>query len=222
MQRSSKRLTTAKQGREASGLDRTKLILAVLSLLIAAGALVTYIWDHLQTRSNFLEQQRPRVSISKLEIRDPISDARKEPQTFDPGTSLRVNVVFKNRGNTTAYRLTPRYYILFGSQIQTLGAGFPAEERDGVDLDSAGEGVVTAVSLKDPYSRETARLDPRQIANWDGSTPVLLVGRFLYSDSAGTLYCTPFIDEYLPNNWANASRFGNVRPEDFCPPGSRR
>jgi len=84
-------------------------------------------------------------------------------------------------------------------------------------LDPGQDGDVTAISIKDTYSRETPLFEPSQVINWDGSNPIFVFGRITYQDTAGQKYCTPFLMHYLPGNWAYTLKLHDLSVGDLCP-----
>jgi len=196
---------------------------------ISAGLLLIYVgltlWQAISShqslmaiRDQFHQDQRPYISITKYEIMDPISGHRKEPQIFEVGKGIHVNVEFKNVGKTVAVNMIPHYHLVFGKgvidQIKTEPKDVGAQ---GASVDPGGEGSVTAISLNDTFSRETVAFNSADVMPWDGSMPVIIFGRISYQDISGTFYCNPILVQYTDRgNWANLKYFAGVSPSGLC------
>jgi hypothetical protein len=168
-------------------------------------------------RSQFQEEQRPYISFTNFFIMDMKTGQAKAVQDFDIGKPLMVNVLFKNIGKRKAINPVIHYHIVFGKNINQIKVEASDKGRYGSDLDSGKEGTVTAISLTDPYTRESVGMNPADLLNWDGSQPIVLFGRVSYKDDAGKVYCTPLLMHRLPENWANVSQFNGVSENDLCP-----
>lgn len=174
-------------------------------------------------QEQFRLDQRPYISIIKFEIMDSIVDGKpKANQAFEAGKPLIVNLNLKNVGKSSAINTIFHYHVIFGNfdkfRIEPTDKG-----KNGLVLDPGAERTVTAISVKDPYSREVAWVSADDIVNWDGSNPVMLFGRFSYEDTTGHFYCTPYTLTYLPDNpnWAYSSgmKIGGIDylVSDLCP-----
>jgi len=182
-------------------------------------------------KREFSESQRPRIVVVKLETMSFETKMAAEPEVGEP---LTVNIQYKNTGKTPAYHLRVRRHVLFGPHVHDfrpdilVNPQIPDETTLDPDLPDAV--VTTATSVKDPYAEITGVIDPRDLLPWDGSKPVVAFGIFLYSDEAGTNYCTPFIYDYLvdPPTWAAMDQFLDEykeqkhSAEELCPSGYSR
>jgi hypothetical protein len=184
-------------------------------------------------QEQFRLEQRPLVRINLYDLREwPTGEKIKVPERDKP---VQVNIHFLNVGKTNAINAIVHAHILFGSQ----GAQFRIEPADTpatigevlVPGTTDDEGIlVTAVSVKDPYSRETAALDVGQLLNWDG-TQISVFGRIAYEDGYGTKYCLPYMVNLLPQGgWVYVTKLsvtdsGSTRiytTSQICPPNTRR
>lgn len=156
------------------------------------------------------QQQRPEIIVTKFDIAD--YQTSKPSEEFEVGKPLEVNVRFKNVGRTSATMLHIHNHLLFGTNgIAQLRSEADGEDPPGNILGPDSEGTVTAVSLVDTYSRETIALDTTQVVSWDGTKPIIVFGRFVYKDSNGKLYCTPFFHK------TNSPQLGDhARPTRSC------
>lgn len=184
-------------------------------------------------QEQFKREQRPLVRINAYELGEwPTANKIKVPERDKP---VAVNIRFLNVGKTNAINAIMHAHILFVSQLAQFRIE-PADSPDTIgELLAPGttddEGIfVTAISTKDPYSRESAYLDEGQLLNWDG-TDIWVFGRIAYEDEYGTKYCLPYMVMLLSQGgWVN---FGKVSVPDsggtrkyttsqLCPANTRR
>lgn len=217
-----KKWSLRRHWKSATRKQQFKWVAEGIGIAIALCVLGTYIWGNLQTKWNFQEEQRPRLVITKLEIMDLLGSRKaKEKQEFEVGEPMAVNVDFKNIGKTTAYHFIPHYHLLFGRDVNRIKSEPMDLDRGGGTIDAGEEATVTAVSLRNTYTRESPSINRSDLINWDGSEPIIVFGRFVYTDEAGVLYCRPYIFQYLAGNWGVLSNFGDVTVEELCPSGKQ-
>ena len=150
---------------------------------------------------------------------------------------MYVNFTYVNIGKSNALNVVFHRHMLFGSEFVAKFKSEPWGDADKVSSEYLEPGDIhhtTIVSTKDTFSNEGALVS--DTIGWDGSD-VLIFGRVVYNDSAGKVYCTPYMLTLLPN--PNSGEGGNfmytsdyketIYPSgtstmhkiaEICPPGS--
>jgi len=178
-------------------------------------------------QKQFRLQQRPVIRIiDRWLLSFPDGAKITNPEIGKP---FHVSIHFQNVGMSDALKLRVHYHILLGSQASQFK--IEPEERGedagaGDVLERGGESVVSAVSLREPYSREEVHVDPEQVMGWDG-TAVWVLGRISYEDVYGTKYCLPYMNRLLPTGaWGMTVTFNfqgkRYKTSQLCPPDTQR
>jgi hypothetical protein len=125
---------------------------------VSAGLLLLYVgltlWQAYSAQNSvnaikdqFERDQRPYIAITKFEIFDSATSKPRDPQDFEIGKPLTVNVDFKNIGKTPAVNIVPHYHVLFGKDVERIKIEAADNSEQGGMLDPGTQNIVTAVSL---------------------------------------------------------------------------
>jgi hypothetical protein len=220
-----KKKSFKKSWRATSPVKKIEIVVLALAAAGGLGYFGVAVWGNLQTQWNFKKENRPDISIARYEIIDIDMVSRRamlRPE-FTVGKPLFVNIIYDNVGKSSALNVEVRYHVVFGKDVaKIIKAESPGDTKTGETIPHGGERMVTAISLKDTYSRTSVYVNPADYVNWDGSKPVVIFGRISYEDADGTPYCAPFMLDRVFNsqNWAHAT-VGNLSESDMCPQGER-
>lgn len=141
-------------------------------------------------------EQRPYIVSGDIIFADAKGRTLVAPIKDRP---LFVMVLFKNTGKSPALNNVLHRHLIFSSDRIRDIRGEP------IDKGSIGTTIMqgappfrtTAVSLRDTFANETAKIEPGEIVNWNGTDQIILFGRNTYEDVFGKSYCDPFIFVYL-------------------------
>jgi hypothetical protein len=177
-----------------------------------------------EIKEQFRLDQRPYISVIQLQIEgSDFTSGKPQPvQDFEIGKPLVVDVKFKNVGKSPAINTIYHYHILIGENLKRFRIEPTDKGKKGPTIDPGSDRTSTAVSVIDPYERESAVLPLGSVVNWDGSQHVVLFGRVSYEDTLGHFYCDPYLYEYIPGgNWGYSTyvTIDDVKysVSDLCP-----
>jgi hypothetical protein len=216
-----KKWSLCRHWKSASRAKQVKWIFEGIGGFIALAVLCNYIWSNLQTVWNFRADQRPRISVLGYKIGDTVT----EKYELNEGHPFFGEITFQNTGKSTAYHVYIHRHVVTGKNYPSQIKIEPSDVgKTDYRLDPGAPAQVTdAVSVEDTYRVESLYVDPHWFKNWDGITPIVVFGRFVFEDSFGTKYCTPFGATYLNSQtFSVLSSFppSRISVSELCPAGT--
>jgi hypothetical protein len=191
-----------------------------IKLLLLAAVIVFTVYSakmYSSSRAHFTADQRPYLVVDDYTLHS--LNGFKLMAAPSAGEGFAVQVVFRNAGQTPALKVTFHCHVVCDvTKIKPE----PLDEQDTKSQPIPQGGWVTrnAVYAKDPSSEDRAAL-PSTIVYKSGT--VYAFGRVTYYDTAGNLYCTPYMKTLIaPGEWAfvpgirNQSGQTTVRLSDLC------